>query len=97
MIGIASVEVLALFAFAGYGWSRATLGAGTPAVALAPGFGAATLMLAAIAADRTGVPLTGRAGPIAVAAVATVGGYLVAGVAARRARRSGRRPQVAGR
>jgi hypothetical protein len=35
-------------------------------------------MLVAIAADRAGVPLAGRAGPVAVTLVVTAGGYAAA-------------------
>ena len=50
---------------------------GTAAMALAPVFGLSALILAAIVADRAGVPLDGWVGPTAVSAVAGCGGYLL--------------------
>ena len=60
----------------GYGWARTAVD-GTAAVALAPVFGLSALILAAVVADRVGVPLDGWVGPTGVSAVAGCGGYLL--------------------
>ena len=75
-IVIASVAALALLWAVGYGWARTAV-VGTTAVALAPVFGLAAMILAAVVADRVGVPLDGWVGPTAVSAVAGCGGYLL--------------------
>jgi hypothetical protein len=75
-IAIASVGVLALLWIAGYGWARTAVDP-VAAAALAPVFGLASLIVAAIVADRVGVPLDGWIGPTAVSAVAGCGGYLL--------------------
>ncbi len=78
-IVVATLAVLALLGVAGYGWARAAGGDGVQGIALAPAFGAAGLILASIALERIGVPLTGWAGPAAISVLVGAGGY-VAGV-----------------
>jgi hypothetical protein len=75
-IVIASVAALALMWVVGYGWARAAVDS-MAAMALAPVFGLAALILAAVVGDRAGVPLDGWVGPTAVSAVAGCGGYLL--------------------
>jgi hypothetical protein len=75
-IVIASVAALALMWAVGYGWARTTVDR-TAAMALAPVFGLSALILAAVVADRVGLPLDGWVGPTAVSAVAGGGGYLL--------------------
>ena len=75
-IVVASVAALALMWIVGYGWARTAVD-GTSAMALAPVFGLSALILAAVVADRVGVPLDGWVGPTAVSAVAGGGGYLL--------------------
>ncbi|HLB62067.1 MAG TPA: hypothetical protein VJN50_04960, partial [Actinomycetota bacterium] len=58
------------------GWARWALGSGLPAVALAPAFGAATLMLAGLAIDRMGMRLDGWIGPALAVGVVGLSGYL---------------------
>jgi hypothetical protein len=76
VIAAASFAVLALLWIVGYGWARTAVDP-VAAVALAPGFGLASLILTAVVADRVGVPLDGWVGPTAVSAVAGLGGYLL--------------------
>jgi hypothetical protein len=74
-VAAATLLALAMLAVVGFGWARAVTGAGSDAVALAPAFGLAATILAALLLERLGVPLTGRAGPVAVSALAGLGGY----------------------
>ena len=75
-IAFASIAVLALLWVAGYGWSRASLEDPVSAVAAAPAFGVAILILAAIALERGGVPLTGSWSPTIVSTIGGGGGYV---------------------
>lgn len=84
-IAIAALAVLALAWVVGFGWSRWAFPDVTIAAALAPAFGGATLILAAIAFERVGLPLSGSAGPTVVVLVAGVGGYVVRMIGQRRA------------
>ena len=61
----------------GSGWARAT-GRGMRAFALSPASGAGALVLGAVVGDRAGVDLSGRAGPVAIAAVVTIAGHAAA-------------------
>jgi len=83
---LATFAVLALIALVGYGWARAAADDRLTATALAPAFGTAALILAGIALERLGVPLTGAVGPTAVSALAGVGGYLAWSILQRRVR-----------
>ncbi len=71
----ASIAVLALLWLVGYGWARTVTDA-TAAAALAPAFGLAAMIVAAIALERAGVPLDGSVGPTAVSVLAGGGGYV---------------------
>jgi hypothetical protein len=73
-----------LLAAVGLGWAMAAVPRRRSAFALAPALGAAALVLAGIALERVGVPLTG-AGPPAISAAVGAGGY---GFAYRRRRRN---------
>jgi hypothetical protein len=84
-IALAAVGIGALAWVAGFGWSRWTFRDGPTAIALAPAFGIATLILVAIALERLGLPLSGSVGPTVVVAVAGGGGYVVRKVGERRA------------
>ena len=70
-----SLAVLAFLWLAGYGWARTVTDA-TAAAALAPAFGLAALIVAAITLERAGVPLDGSVGPTAVSVLAGGGGYV---------------------
>lgn len=65
----AGVSILLLLGAVGYGWARAVVTDAADAVAVAPAFGAAVLMLAGMALDRAGVRLTSE---IALATVIAV-------------------------
>jgi hypothetical protein len=84
-IALAAVGIGALAWVAGFGWSRWTFRDGPTAIAMAPAFGIATLILVAIALERLGLPLSGSVGPTVVVAVAGGGGYVVRMVGERRA------------
>jgi len=74
---LASLATLALLALVGYGWARAVIPDVVEAVALAPAFGVAALVLVGTIVDRTGLRLgTGWVGTGA-SALAALGGYLV--------------------
>ena len=75
-IAAATLGVLALLAASGFGWARWALASGLPAIALAPAFGAATLMLAGLAIDRMGMRLDGWIGPALAVGVVGLSGYL---------------------
>jgi hypothetical protein len=76
-IAFATVATLVLLLVIGLGWSTWALGEGVNAVAAAPAFGAAMLVLVGIAAERLGVPLTGTWGPTAISAATGGGGYIL--------------------
>ncbi len=75
-IVVAALVTFALLTAVGYGWSRAAAGGGFAALALAPAFGAAGLILGGIALERLGVSLAAAAGPTAISALVGGGGYL---------------------
>lgn len=77
-IAAATLASFGLLTALGYGWSRATVGSGVAGLALAPAFGAAGLIVVAIALERLGVPLGGSWGPTLVSALVGSGGYLLA-------------------
>jgi hypothetical protein len=85
-IALATFAVLALVTAIGYGWARSATDDALTAAALAPVFGTAALILAGIALERLGVPLTGSAGPTLVSALAGAGGYIAWPVLQRRTR-----------
>lgn len=75
-VPVAAIALFALLTVVGLGWSRAAMGPGGGALALAPAFGAAALIVAGVAVDRLGLRLEGFAVPAAVSALAATGGYL---------------------
>ena len=74
---VAGLLSFALMAAVGLGWALAVVPRRRPALALAPAFGAAALILAGVALERLGAPLTG-AGPPAISAAVGAGGYALA-------------------
>ncbi|MDP9329981.1 MAG: hypothetical protein M3P11_04985 [Actinomycetota bacterium] len=76
-IAFATIATVILLLVIGLGWSTWALGEGVSAVAAAPAFGAAMLVLVGIAAERLGVPLTGTWGPTAISAATGGGGYIL--------------------
>jgi hypothetical protein len=74
---LAAFSVLSLLFVAGSGWAGAFAGDAVARLALAPLCGMAALLLAGIALERLGMPLTGSVGPTVVSALAGGGGYLV--------------------
>lgn len=74
-IAWAAAEIVILLVATGYGWARWALPDGVGAVAAAPGFGVAVLILVALAFERLGVSLGGSAGATAASAVAGGLGY----------------------
>jgi len=82
---LATFAVLALLFVAGYGWAATFARDPVTRLALAPLCGMATLVLAGIAMERLGMPLTGSVGPTVVSASAGGGGYLVRFLLERRA------------
>jgi hypothetical protein len=82
---LAAVAVLTLLFVAGYGWAATFARDAVARLALAPLCGMAALILAGIALERLGMPLTGSAGPTVVSASAGGGGYLVRFLLERRA------------
>jgi len=82
---VAGVLSFLLLVVVGLGWALAFIPRRRAALALAPSLGAAALILAGVALERLGVPLSG-AGPPAISAVVGAGGYALA---VRRARRHG--------
>lgn len=85
---VVTFVVLALVALIGYGWARAVTDDAFTAAALAPALGTAALILAGIALERLGVPLSGSVGPTVVSGLVGIGGYLVWLVLQRRVRTS---------
>ncbi len=85
-IALAALAILGLAWIAGYGWSRWTIADRPTAIALAPAFGVAALILAGIALERLGLPLAGSAGATVVALVAGGGGFVALAIGERRAR-----------
>jgi len=75
-IALAALAVLAALGAAGYGWARAASSEPWRALALAPAFGAAGVILLGIALERAGLPLEGAIGPTIASVVAGGGGYL---------------------
>jgi len=82
---LAAFAVLALLFVAGSGWTGAFARDAVARLALAPMCGMAALILAGIAMERVGVPLTGSLGPTLVSALGGGGGYLVRFLLERRA------------
>jgi len=82
---LAGFAVLTLLLVAGSGWAGAFARDAVARLALAPLCGMAALVLAGIALERVGMPLTGSFGPTVVSAVGGGGGYLVRFLLERRA------------
>lgn len=71
---VAALAILALTGAVGYAWARWSGLDTLAAVATAPGFGVATLVLGGLLADRLGLSLAGRLGPVLVAVGAGASG-----------------------
>ena len=84
-IAFAALAVFAALGTAGYGWARAASSEPWRALALAPAFGAAAIVLLGIALERAGLSLSGAIGPTVVSALAGGGGYIAWFVLERRA------------
>ena len=84
-IGFAALAVFAALVSAGYGWARATSSEPWRALALAPAFGAAAIVVLGITLERTGLSLSGAIGPSVVSVLAGGGGYVAWFVLERRA------------
>ena len=82
---LAASAVLSLLFVAGSGWAGVFARDAVARLALAPLCGLAALVLAGIALERLGVPLTGSVGPTLVSASSGGGGYLVRFLLERRA------------
>jgi hypothetical protein len=72
---LAAVSSFALLGVSGLGWGRAALGPGPVGLALSPSFGLAGAILASVALDRLGMPLSGPGG-LVVSALVAAGGFL---------------------
>ena len=83
---LAAFAVLSLLSVAGSGWAGAFARDAVARLALAPLCGTAALVLAGIALERVGMPLTGSVGPTVVSASAGGSGYVVRFLLERRAR-----------
>jgi hypothetical protein len=83
---LAAFAVLSLLSVAGSGWAGAFARDAVTRLALAPLCGTAALVLAGIALERVGMPLTGSVGPTVVSASAGGSGYVVRFLLERRAR-----------
>ena len=84
-IAFAALAVFAALGTAGYGWARAASSEPWRALALAPAFGAAAIVVLGIALERAGLSLSGSIGPTVVSVLAGGGGYLAWFVLERRA------------
>jgi len=84
-IAFAALAVFAALGAAGYGWARAASSEPWRSLAIAPAFGAATIVVLGIALERAGLALSGAIGPTIVSVIAGGGGYVVWFVLERRA------------
>jgi hypothetical protein len=75
-IAFAALVVFAALGSAGYGWARAASGEPWRALALAPAFGAAAIVVLGVALERAGLALSGAMGPTIVSVIAGGGGYV---------------------
>jgi hypothetical protein len=75
-IVVAGPLVLLILFVAGLGWSALVSRDATQAVALAPAFGTAAVVLGGIVADRVGLRLSSAAHGLAVLVAVTLAGYL---------------------
>ena len=82
---LAGFAVLSLLIVAGLGWAGAFARDAVARLALTPLCGVTALVLAGIALERIGMPLTGSVGPTVVSALGGGGGYLVRFLLERRA------------
>lgn len=85
-IALTSLLALAAVSAVGYGWARVAVADALDAAAVAPAFGSAGMILAAVALDLLGAPLGGAGGPIVASALAGGSGYLALLLTERRAR-----------
>ena len=74
-ITLASAGILALLLLAGLGWSLWAFGPSLEAVALAPALGAAMLAITGLATERSGIPITGSAGPTLILVATAAAGF----------------------
>ncbi|HEX2424921.1 MAG TPA: hypothetical protein VHM47_03455 [Actinomycetota bacterium] len=72
---VAGPLVLVVLFVAGFGWSAFVLRDRTHAVALAPAFGTAAIVLGGVIADRLGMRLSSAAHGLLVLALVTIAGY----------------------
>jgi hypothetical protein len=84
-IALAALAVFAVLGAAGYGWARAGSSEPWRAVALAPAFGAAVIVVQGIALERAGLSLSGATGSTIVSVLSGGSGYLAWFVLERRA------------
>jgi hypothetical protein len=84
-IAFAALAVFAALGAAGYGWARAGSRDTWKAVALAPAFGAAVIVVLGIALERAGLSLSGATGPTIASVLSGGSGYLAWFVLERRA------------
>ena len=75
-IAVAAFVTLALLSGVGYGWARAATRDGFISAALAPAFGTAAAIVAAVVLERLGLSLARPAGAAVVSALAGAGGYV---------------------
>ncbi len=75
-IAVATIAILIFLSVVGFGWSKTVTDDRLLSFALAPAVGTAAMILATIAAERLGTPLTGAIGPAIVSVVAGGGGYV---------------------
>jgi hypothetical protein len=74
-IVVAGPLVLLVLFVAGFGWSALACGDPTQAVALAPAFGTAAVVLGGVVADRLGIRLSSAAHGLTVLVVVALAGY----------------------
>jgi hypothetical protein len=82
---LAAFAVFSLLIVAGSGWAGAFARDAVARLALTPLCGVTALVLACIALERIGMPLTGSVGPTVVSVLGGGGGYLVRFLLERRA------------
>jgi hypothetical protein len=84
-IAFSALAVFAALGASGYGWARAASSEPRQALALAPAFGAAVIVVFGIALERAGLSLSGATGPTIVSVLSGGSGYLAWFVLERRA------------
>jgi hypothetical protein len=76
-MSLAALATFALLAAIGYGWARWAIDPPGAALLAAPACGVAVLTVAAVAAERLGVPLDASVSALALSALAGGSGYVV--------------------